>query len=289
MKITKGLIEKLLSLSKGEAVPASGLKGDWIDQMREDGVLTIVTHGSRRSYRCSDKQLFLNYLEEKHGFKDLGATLELISGDEQSRSTQVELTGNSKFVQQRAMRGFLVNSYSPIPATLDGAAITIAPLEGLFAFIYDYFQFRISSDVLVVGMENSENFREIREQKWLFDKMFPEKKILFVSRYPQNRSHDLINWLQMIDNEYVHFGDLDLAGVRIFLTEFWEHLGNRSSFLIPPDYEERISRGSRERYDAQLPGARNLSASHDPTLQALIDCIHKYHRGYDQEGYCKGQ
>ena len=25
----------------------------------------------------------------------------------------------------------------------------------------------------------------------------------------------------------------------------------------------------------------------DPRLQALVDSINKYHRGYDQEGFCK--
>ena len=123
------------------------------------------------------------------------------------------------------------------------------------------------------------------KQRWL-DEMFPNRKVLFVSRYPQNESHDLVKWLGGIPNEYVHFGDLDLAGIRIFLTEFHRYLGSRSSFLIPPDYETRISNGSRERYDAQLPYIKRLTTD-NPHLQQLIDCIHKYHRGYDQEGFCK--
>ena len=82
------------------------------------------------------------------------------------------------------------------------------------------------------------------------------------------------------------FGDLDLAGIRIFITEFYRYLGERSSFLIPPDYEERIKNGSRERYDVQLTTTKNMIIN-DPRLRALAACIHKYHRGYDQEGYIR--
>lgn len=82
------------------------------------------------------------------------------------------------------------------------------------------------------------------------------------------------------------FGDLDLAGIRVFITEFYRYLGERSSFLIPPDYEERIKNGSRERYDVQLTTTKNMIIN-DPRLRALAACIHKYHRGYDQEGYIR--
>lgn len=183
------------------------------------------------------------------------------------------------------MKGFLVNSYEPIKAMLNNCPLEIRPPEGSYTFIYDYENFSIPEDVLVMGIENCENFRRIRQQQWLFDRMYPGRSILFVSRYPQNKSHDLVKWLADIQNEYVHFGDLDLAGIRIFLTEFHRYLGRRSSFLIPPDYDTRISNGSRERYDAQLPYAKQLTTD-DQNLKQLIDCIHKYHRGYDQEGFC---
>lgn len=82
------------------------------------------------------------------------------------------------------------------------------------------------------------------------------------------------------------FGDFRLAGIRIFITEFYRYLGERSSFLIPPDYEERIKNGSRERYDVQLTTTKNMIIN-NPRLRALAACIHKYHRGYDQEGYIR--
>lgn len=286
MKITKGLIQNLLRLAGGETVPSSCLKSfRGIDEMRADGILTVVAHGSRRSYQCTDTKQFRDYLASNYSLTDLEDTLAMLEDNETSRSEQVRLTGDSKFVRSRAMKGFLLNSYEPIRAMLNNSPLEIRPPEGSYTFIYDYENFSIPEDVLVMGIENSENFRRIRQQQWLFDRMYPNRSILFVSRYPQNESHDLVKWLADIRNEYVHFGDLDLAGIRIFLTEFHRYLGRRSSFLIPPDYDTRISNGSRERYDAQLPYAKQLITD-DPNLKQLIDCIHKYHRGYDQEGFC---
>ena len=127
-----------------------------------------------------------------------------------------------------------------------------------------------------------ENFRLIRRQQSLFASALAGKRLLFVSRYPQ--SSDLRTWLQTIPNQYVHFGDFDLAGIHIFLTEFQKHLGTRASFLIPQDIEQRIKHGSAERYNDQYPKFCHLT-SNIPPLQQLIDMLHKYHRCYDQEGY----
>ncbi|MCM1177389.1 MAG: hypothetical protein NC335_06510 [Bacteroides sp.] len=89
------------------------------------------------------------------------------------------------------------------------------------------------------------------------------------------------------ENLYVHFGDFDLAGINIFLTEFHRYLGSRSSFLIPADIESRIVKGSVERYDAQYARFHNLSTD-IPELQTLIGLINRHHRCYDQEGYILG-
>ena len=127
-----------------------------------------------------------------------------------------------------------------------------------------------------------ENFRMIRRQQALFEKSVGNEPLLFVSRYPQ--SSDLRRWLQTIPNRYVHFGDFDLAGINIFLTEFNVHLRHRSSFLIPDDIELRLQNGSAERYQAQYQRFNTLHTGIS-SVQRLIDMINTFHRCYDQEGY----
>ena len=203
------------------------------------------------------------------------------SGDTLRASLAAD-SGNSKLKMRRSFPGFLVNSYEAIDAQLHGKFCVILPEEGSSVFVSDWERFVIPSDVTVVGIENPENFRFIRQQRHLFESCLPGKRLLFVSRYPQ--STDLRKWLLGIGNPYVHFGDFDLAGIKIFLSEFHKYLPERSSFLIPLDIEERLKNGSTERFQGNYYENRNLS-SDIPELQALIGLIMKYHKAYDQEGY----
>ncbi|MCI7119329.1 MAG: hypothetical protein MR933_05995 [Prevotella sp.] len=282
MKITTSLIDKLIRLRMGETLPSSAIRGEWVEELLRDGVLISRSHGSRRSIMASspqDLEQSLKYIDERLG--NLDKIKDLLSS-EASRSEQATETGNSKLVSVRSCPGFPVNSYEPITCCLNGRQIIINPEEGSFVFITDWQSFSVPKDVLVVNIENMENFRLVRQQQALFSSMFPGKQILFVSRYPQ--SSDLRSWLQTVSNQYVHFGDFDLAGINIFLTEFHKYLGVRSVFFIPQDIEGRLQHGSSERYNAQYQRFKNLS-SDIPSLQRLINMINKYHRCYDQEGY----
>lgn len=85
-----------------------------------------------------------------------------------------------------------------------------------------------------------------------------------LSKDSKSQSSDLRTWLQTIPNQYVHFGDFDLAGIHIFLTEFQKHLGTRASFLIPQDIELRIKHGSAERYNDQYQKFCHLTSNIPP-------------------------
>ena len=185
-------------------------------------------------------------------------------------------------IKVRSCPGFPVNSYEPIACLLRGEEFIVNPSEGSFVFIDDWQHFSIPEEIVVVGIENMENFRMICRQRRLFESVLGDVPLLFVSRYPQ--STDLRKWLLTIPNQYVHFGDFDLAGIHIFLTEFYKHLGHRSSYMIPSDVEFRLSKGSTSRYNEQYGKYHTLRCD-IPYLQSLIDIINKYHRGYDQEGY----
>ena len=282
MKITSSLIDKLIRLRSGESLPSSVLRGEWVEELLSDGVLISRSHGSRSCIIAASPDTLeqsLIHINERLGHLDkMKETLDA----ETTRSEQAAETGNSKLVTERSCPGFPVNSYEPIICCLNGKELVVNPQEGTFLFIADWHSFAIPDDVTVVNIENMENFRLIRRQQPLFASALAGKRLLFVSRYPQ--SSDLRTWLQTIPNQYVHFGDFDLAGIHIFLTEFQKRLGTRASFLIPQDIEQRIKHGSAERYNDQYPKFCHLT-SNIPPLQQLIDMLHEYHRCYDQEGY----
>lgn len=267
----------LQALISGEQVAGSRFSSKLLDELIAEGLLSVSTRGSRKSYRARDIEALKRFLLDKD---ESYRMLEINVSD--SRASMAVKTGNSKLVKVRSCPGFPVNTYEPLTCMLNDDEIVINPRAGSFLFITDWKAFVIPEDVIVVGVENMENFRMIRQQRALFESEIGKHRFLFVSRYPQ--STDLPSWLQTIPNSYVHFGDFDLAGIHIFMTEFHQKISHRSSFLIPTDIEKRLQNGSQERYDNQFSKYGHLKCD-DDRVQHLINLINKYHRCYDQEGY----
>ena len=266
------------ALVAGEQVAGSRLSRILLNELMAEGLLLVTTRGSKKSYHARDVEALKRYLIDKdENYRMLDVTVV------DSRASLAEETGNSKLLSVRSCPGFPINSYEPIESLLNGEQIVVNPPEGSFIFIDDWNQFSIPEDVVVVGIENMENFRMIRQQRRLFESMLGDNPLLFVSRYPQ--STDLRKWLMNIPNHYVHFGDFDLAGISIFLSEFHSYLGSeRSSFFIPKDIEHRLKSGSMRHYNEQFQRFNHVK-SDNQELQELIRLIHFYKRGYDQEGY----
>ena len=265
------------ALISGEQVAGSKLSSKLLDELMAEGLLSVVTHGSRKSYRARDVEALKRYLIDKDESYRMLEVSSFVS-----RASLAAETGNSKLMTVRSCPGFPVNSYEPISCSLCDKDFVVNPHEGSFVFIDNWQPFSIPQDMVVVGIENMENFRRIRQQKKLFESVLGNMPLLFVSRYPQ--STDLRNWLMGIPNRYVHFGDFDLAGIHIFLTEFQKYLGDRASFLIPSDIEQRLTQGSATRYNVQYNKFQTLRCT-DTKMQSLIELIMNYHKCYDQEGY----
>jgi hypothetical protein len=81
----------------------------------------------------------------------------------------------------------------------------------------------------------------------------------------------------------LHFGDFDFAGIGIYLNEFKRHLADRTTFFVPKNIDKLIGdHGNKQRYDEQKINFEVKSIQEDNLLQ-LIDTIHKYRKGLDQE------
>jgi hypothetical protein len=278
MKVPVHIAEKLLQLSQGESIPSSLAKHSLIDDLVLEGI--IERKGRiQKSLLLSDNKALHTYLQNNCSINDLQHYIQVSKKEEVTRSELVAATSNSKHTGIRSFKGFLVNCYSPVQATLNGKQITVNPVDGTFQFIYDFENFIVSPDITIVGIENPSNFRHIDKQKYLFNNINP----LFVSRYPQNQSKDLIKWLQSIPNNYLHFGDFDFAGIGIYLNEFKKHLADRTTFFVPENIDKLIADfGNKKRYDEQKINF-DVKSIREKKLLQLIDTIHKYRKGLDQE------
>lgn len=278
IKIPLHIAEKLLKLQQGETLPASSAKHPIMEDFFAENIIQKSGRVQKKLF-IANTDSFIKYLQNKFGINNLQQYIEGLSDGNLSRSKSVEISGNSKLGSVRTFKGFLVNCYDPIRAKINGDEIIINPTIGTFQFIYDFETFEIPSDITIIGIENSENFRYIEKQKDLFCNI----KALFVSRYPQNKSGDLRNWLQSIPNSYLHFGDFDFAGIAIYLNEYKKYLDDRANFYMPENIEQLIRKyGNKKLYDTQKTNFDRESIT-EQNLLTLISEIHKYKKGLEQE------
>lgn len=280
---------QMMKMLQGQPIASSTLSRDFADLLQKEGLLGVEVHGRWVKYHVAPVhyEACRILLAQEFGLRislEEWLSQREVSGLSLPRATQVKQLGTSKAIHTATFPGFLVNCYKPIEAKLGAQPFTISPREGTCTFIYNTAGFRIPPEVVIVGVENSENFFHLRAQRELFARHLPDAPLLFVSRYPQENLTTLRRWLAAIPNRYVHFGDFDLAGISIFLSEFRPWLGDRASLLVPEDIAQRLAEGNETLYDQQLYKYRNLG-SDDPLVSHLIHLIHQYRRGYEQEGY----
>jgi hypothetical protein len=194
------------------------------------------------------------------------------------RADAVTLSGNSKLQRVRTFYGFLVNCCRPVSATLYEKPFIVEPAEGTYTFIHEWQHFKLHPSITIVGIENPENFRYIHLQEYLFSNIRP----LFVSRYPQN--NDMVKWLQMIPNPYIHFGDLDFEGIKIYLHEYKKHLGDKASFFLPSNTEALLGKyGNRALYNKQYKGQKSILINTEQSIETLTKLLHQYKKVLEQE------
>lgn len=270
-------------LTEGTLVNASGMKHEIVDKMVADAVLGKLQTSKRKALiGLSNAAALPAYLLNHFGINDLEAYIVKYADESITRSEAIEISGNSKLKTIRTFKGFLVNSYQPIKTKLYDKELIIQPSEGSYTYIHDYETFVPDESVTIVGIENSENFRYIQRQQYLFPHINP----LFVCRYPQ--SNDLIHWLTKIPNSYLHFGDLDFEGISIYLGEYRKFLGEKAAYFVPPGAEELICRyGNRSLYNKQFNLHKTAPLNLEEPIEILLQLLHRYKKVLEQEIFLK--
>ena len=280
MKLTLKIAKVLIQLINGESIPASAAKSKLIDDLVIENIIFRKGKHKKSLQLISEADLHI-YLENQLQINDLNNYILALENENSSRVQFVKITTDSKNSKERAFKGFLVNSYNSIKAELNNQTITINPTLGSFIFIYDYETFKIPEDITIIGVENAKNFSQVQEQKYLFEDINP----LFVSRYPQNQNKDLIKWMKSIPNDYLHFGDFDIAGIGIYLNEYKKHLSQKATFFIPKNIKNILRKnGNRERFNKQKTNFKKEDIQESKILD-LIEIINSEKKGLDQEYY----
>ncbi len=291
LSLTQGVIKCVGDLLNDKSFPTSRLNKDWVNLLHNEYAVEIIPKGGGTVCRCANRDILKNVLSRYNEAFRYDNWEELLTADQ---SDQAQATGNSKLSNQKVMNGFYINTYSNFPCVINDQKVPYLQIpNGVMVYVMEWSKFHIPEDVLVIIIENVNNLAFLQKQRYLFDNLLRtnEKNIIAVTYYTPNEKEDgrakvLCDWLKSIPNRIVHFGDFDLAGINIYLTNYYPIAKGRISFLIPDDIEERIRvHGSPKRFYDQLRFIGRVNVQNDEKLQFLVKTIIRYRQGYDQQGY----
>lgn len=276
-RISQRFARSLFQLLKGEVLNASTFGSrQLLDKMVEDRVLSRAVKGRNRSkISCPNPAGFKNYLRLQFGIVDLAAYVDLLEQEFRDGEESLKATTSTKTLRTGSLKGFFIKAFGA------GVAMMGSPLErlpdGVDYFVSDFQSLEISTEALVVGVENPECFTKAARLQHLFVR----EELVFVLRYHSNR---LIRWLESIENPYLHFGDFDPAGVAIYCNEYLPNLGKeRCRFFVPENVEKLIQSGDPTLFDRQAHLWPPKVQIDQHELLELITIITRFRKGCEQE------
>ncbi len=284
MEITLTFAKLLLRLIRGDLIPI----GKFNSEVNKDLLRSFIAEyalpepkpkGKTKLVYCNNETNLRNYLFGK-GIPNLEEYIQYIESGDYTRAENAIYSSDSKTLNFRVFEGFFVNTYIDLIGSLCNQKIVLKPVMGSWIYIVDCKNFQIEKDVTIVGIENIENFKFIEKYKYLFENIKP----LFLMRYNNNA---YIDWLQSITNDYLHFGDFDLSGLIIYITEFRNKLDSkRCKFFIPNNLEYYFQQTNNYKdYDKQLNDSRvnNFDFTQYPEIMEVVNLISKYKKVVSQE------
>ena len=279
MNITIEQAKLLKELSEGKKVPLSRLKARIFQQLIQEQVLLRQKESHGWNIYTDHPQSLLNYLYNHYIRCTLDEYIERGQAAP-SRSNNIRMSGDSKLKETELWQGFYFKVSEPIHAQWQGKPLTLLPYpEGIPVFMPQPETLSLPEDVTVVMIENSENFLKIETQLPLFQGL----KCFFVSFYPREQHSYFIEWLQKQPNNYVHYGDLDFAGIHIYQSQYKKYVSGESRYLVPSGLLPLFRRyGKRALYNNQL-SLQALIKADEPGISELLEIIKREHKGLEQE------
>ena len=284
MKIPISFIEKLITISREETVSIGQFKSkrnkDLLKIFLDENILQKSKKRNSFIVYTNNIEQLRNFIRERYGIVNLEEYLKLLNNPVSTKSESAQIASDSKIKRTKVYSGFFVRTYADINGNLNGERISLKTLKGSSLFISDFMDLVIPENVTIVGIENPETFYKIENYKQYFDNIEP----LFLLRFNNNA---FIEWLQQIQNKYLHFGDYDLSGIAIYILEYRNKIDfRRCSYFIPNNIDKLINDSKNYTdYVNQLndPKVKGLDFDKYPEIKDLVKIINKNRKTIEQE------
>lgn len=281
MKVNKQDLLNLKSLIENKTITQKKFKNqEIVEQLKLNGSVTMRQKGTIKYIDLAKEEnifLFLNNYDILIASKEeIETYIENIFDTKAPREVIQKYHKNSKEKTSKSMHGLYVSSLEKLDLVLDGNTISILPNDGLGYFLFHTQKVELLGDTVIVGVENYQVVWFAKKYKIFFD----NPNILFVVTTPY-----MLEWISTLENEYIHFGDYDLAGINIYLNKVLPRLlkSKKYSMFIPHNIEQLIEQyGNSELYEKQKQ-YKDLF-SDDIKVNNLVKLITKFKKGLEQEG-----
>lgn len=268
----------LLRLQNGEQLNSSEIGSkNLLSQFCDDGIIQKVPVGNKRvSYSCPNPVTLEKYLKAQNDILSLENYIQEFEANTSDGESSLNASKSTKIFRAKSLQGFFIKAFDST-LIVSGKTVPSTP-DGIELFIHRPEKLQISDTALVVGIENPECFLKFEQLAHLF----PQKEIIVIMRYMSNSPN---RWLQLISNQYMHFGDFDPAGLNIYIREYRNQLpAKRCTFFIPYNVDELIERyGLESLYDRQIHMLTNVDFNLYPEIKYIFDVMQKYRKGLEQE------
>lgn len=276
MRYPPAWAKKLVKLVEEKSLNGSEFKHQGLlQELEEFGVVQVRVKGQRSKIHLLSKEKLDILLYQRYNISDLDTYINVIDNKQRTRAEITHASGDSKDLKTEVQSGLYIASYEPIDIKINGQKTVLFTMDMSSFFVHKNASLGFGEDILIVGVENFENVTYIQKQKKLFD---DGRQKMFVWRNEYARS-----FFSECKNDYLHFGDFDLAGVNIYLKEIIPRLPHdRCKFFIPRNMEKLLKSGNSEDYFKHVKRYPNLK-SDKKYLQEFIDLLHKEKRSLHQE------
>lgn len=214
--------------------------------------------------------------------KNLEAYLKTFESDEKGLKPSEEIArfGRDHLSDRNLWRGFFMKANIRLIVSYNGHAVTIDPDTPLLVEKPEMLEARFE-DLSLWVVENYECFLNL---SWM--KLFPtgNEPSLIICRWPASKQARITYGSWPVLKKY-YFGDLDLAGINIFQTEYASLFGE-DALCIPQSFPNDISHGSGVLFHRQMKflGIKGKTKR----IQECIEMIIKSQKGLLQEFYITG-
>ena len=281
-RLSKNTVKALITLLKEGEIKLRELTDKALaDRLISSGCLRKerITKSSSRLVVTSEKGLRICCADFDERLKDIEgyyATLE--SGDTRMKpSEEIAKYGRDHLGKRNLWNGFFMKANKAFRISYNGIPYTIGPDNPFLVEKAEKLEIDCRSCALWV-VENYECFQDL---SWMTLTQSQNNISLIICRWPASKAaREAYGKWPVAEKHY--FGDLDLAGINIFQTEYADLLGEDALF-VPDSFIEDIKHGSASLFQDQIKF--NHISGRNERIQECIRKIIENQKGLLQEYY----